>query len=157
MLKNEIDLINLYSSKILQLAAKIPMTDRLTKPHATVKKHSPVCGSTVTVDIKLKDDRIIEFGQDIKACALGQAAASVLGKNIIGLSTTQIKKGREQLYSMLTDTGPIPDPPFEGYEPLRSAKNYHNRHSSIMLTADAVVEAIDQSRLMAPGQKNEGK
>jgi NifU-like protein involved in Fe-S cluster formation len=157
MSKNEIDLINLYSSKILKLAAKIPMTSRLTEPHATVKKHSPVCGSTVTVDIKLKDDHIIEFGQDIKACALGQAAASVLGTNIIGLSTIQIKKGREQLYKMLTETGPIPDPPFEEYEPLRSAQNYHNRHASIMLTADAVVEAIDNCGLIANSHKNEGK
>ena len=92
-MSNETDLIGLYSSRILNLAAKIPLNERLVDPHATVRKHSPICGSTVIVDIKLKNGLVVEYGQDVKACALGQAAASVLGRNIIGLSIKDIKTG----------------------------------------------------------------
>ena len=98
----------------------------------------------MTVDLKTSNNVIIEFGQDIKACALGQAAASVLGKNIIGLTKSEIKKGRDQLSEMLTNNGPIPDKPFEGFEPLQSARSYSNRHASILLAIDATLEALDE-------------
>jgi len=143
-MSNETDLINLYSTKILSLAAKIPLNKRLINPHATVRKHSPICGSTVIVDIKIINGVVMEYGQDVKACALGQAAASVLGQKIIGLSVEEIKIGRDQLGHMLTNDGPVPDAPFEGFEPLKSAKTYTNRHSSIMLAIEATSDAIDQ-------------
>jgi|TARA_B110001454_G_scaffold161453_1_gene150910 NifU-like protein involved in Fe-S cluster formation len=143
-MSNETDLINLYSTKILSLAAKIALNKRLINPHATVRKHSPICGSTVIVDIKIINGVVIEYGQDVKACALGQAAASVLGQKIIGLSVEEIKIGRDQLSHMLTNDGPIPDAPFEGFKPLKSAKTYTNRHSSIMLAIEATLDAIDQ-------------
>lgn len=83
-MSSETDLIKLYSSRILALAADIPHLDRLNSPDVTVKKRSPLCGSTVTVDVKLTDGKISAFGQDVKACALGQAAASVVGAHVIG-------------------------------------------------------------------------
>ena len=144
MSNEEIELINLYSAKILSLAATIPLSNRLKDPDTSIRKHSPICGSTVTVDLKTSNNVIIEFGQDIKACALGQAAASVLGKNIIGLTKLEIKKGRDQLSEMLTNNGPIPDNPFEGFEPLQSARSYSNRHASILLAIDATLEALDE-------------
>ncbi len=139
------DLISLYSSRILALAADIPLTDRLNAPEATVKRRSPLCGSTVTVDIVTKDGLIAEFGQDVKACALGQASASVVGANIIGRSRNEVETARNQLKAMLKEDGPVPDAPFDGLEVLLPARDYKNRHASIMLALDATAEAMAQA------------
>ncbi len=139
----EQDLIKLYSDRILALAADIPCTERLDAPDATVKKRSPLCGSTVTVDLKVKDGRVTGYGQDVKACALGQAAASVVGGAITGCDADQIHTARDQLKAMLKADGPVPDAPFDGLEVLRPAAAYKNRHASILLALDAAVEAMD--------------
>ena len=141
-MSTDTDLIKLYSSKILALASDIPHLDRLEHPDATVKKRSPLCGSTVTVDLSVSDGLVIAFGQDVKACALGQAAASVVGTSIVGRSLYEIELARDQLKSMLKNDGPIPDAPFEGLEVLIPAKEFKNRHASIMLALDASVEAM---------------
>ncbi|TDT77665.1 NifU-like protein involved in Fe-S cluster formation [Litoreibacter halocynthiae] len=138
------DLIKLYSGQILALAAEIPHTDRLESPQATVKRRSPLCGSTVTVDITINEDRVSEFGQDVKACALGQAAASVVGGAIIGRTEDEIRTAQSQLKAMLKSDGPAPDAPFDGLKVLLPAKEFRNRHASIMLALDASVEAIEQ-------------
>ncbi|KKM01899.1 hypothetical protein LCGC14_1789810 [marine sediment metagenome] len=109
------DLIKLYSGRILALAADIPLTDRLNAPQATVRKRSPLCGSTVTVDLSMQDGRVSAFGQDVKACALGQAAAAVVGANVLGRSLTELESARDQLRDMLRDQGPVPKPPFDGF------------------------------------------
>ncbi|WP_281855987.1 iron-sulfur cluster assembly scaffold protein [Litoreibacter halocynthiae] len=140
------DLIKLYSGQILALAAEIPHTDRLVSPQATVKRRSPLCGSTVTVDITINEDRVSEFGQDVKACALGQAAASVVGGSIIGRTEDEIRTAQSQLKAMLKSDGPAPDAPFDGLKVLLPAKEFRNRHASIMLALDASVEAIEQIR-----------
>ena len=140
-MSGERDLIKLYSGRILALAADIPHLDRLEDPDKTVKKRSPLCGSTVTVDVTMAGDKVNEFGQDVKACALGQAAASVVAGNIIGRSTHEIITARDQLKAMLKDDGPEPDAPFDGLKVLLPAREYKNRHASIMLTLDALVEA----------------
>lgn len=139
------DLIKLYSSRILALAADIPHLARLSAPDATVKKRSPLCGSTVTVDVKMKDGRITEFGQDVKACALGQAAASVVGGAVIGTTRAQIEAARDQLRAMLKDNGPAPEAPFDGLDVLLPARDYKNRHASIMLALEATAEAMQQA------------
>ncbi|SFM14454.1 iron-sulfur cluster assembly scaffold protein [Shimia aestuarii] len=139
------DLIKLYSGQILQLAAAIPHTDRLAAPDATVKKRSPLCGSTVTVDVVLKDGRVEDFGQDVKACALGQAAASVVGANVIGQSRAEIEAARDALRAMLKQDGPTPPAPFDGLEVLRPARDYKNRHASILLALEATAEAMEQA------------
>ncbi|MEZ5715158.1 MAG: iron-sulfur cluster assembly scaffold protein [Paracoccaceae bacterium] len=140
---SETDLIKLYSGRILALAADIPHLDRLPNPDATVKRRAPLCGSTVTVDIALEDGRIADYGQDVKACALGQAAASVVGANIVGCSKDQVIAARDALRAMLKDDGPTPPAPFDGLEVLRPARDYKNRHASIMLTLEAIAEAWD--------------
>ncbi len=140
----ETDMIKLYSGRILALATDMPRTDRLTAPMATVKKRAPLCGSTVTVDIALQDGLISDYGQDVKACALGQAAASVIGSHIVGLTPAQVQTGRDQLYAMLKDNGPVPAAPFDGLEVLQPARDYKNRHASIMLAFDATLAAIDE-------------
>ncbi len=144
-MSGETDLIKLYSAKILALAADIPHLDRLDAPHATVKKRSPLCGSTVTVDIAMKDGVVSDYAQDVKACALGQAAASVVGSAIIGATRAQVETARDQLKAMLKQEGAAPDKPFEGLEVLIPARDYKNRHASIMLALDASVEAIAQA------------
>ena len=144
-MSGETDLIKLYSSRILALAADIPHLDRLDDPDATVKKRSPLCGSTVTVDVKVDDGRITDFGQDVKACALGQAAASVVGGAIIGTTRNQVETARDQLTAMLKADGPAPDAPFDGLEVLMPARDYKNRHASILLALDATAEAMEKA------------
>ncbi|MFD0908572.1 MULTISPECIES: iron-sulfur cluster assembly scaffold protein [Ruegeria] len=144
-MSGETDLIKLYSGRILALAADIPHLQRLEDPDATVKKRSPLCGSTVAVDIKVRDGRITEFGQDVKACALGQAAAAVVGASVIGATRPQIETARDQLAAMLKSDGPTPDAPFDELEVLRPARDYKNRHASIMLALDATAEAFEKA------------
>ena len=144
-MSGESDLIKLYSTRILALAAEIPHTDRLDSPDATVKKRSPLCGSTVTVDLSVEDGRVSAFGQEVKACALGQAAASVVGNAILGCSRDQVLTARDSLRAMLKTGGPAPEAPFDGLEVLRPAIDYKNRHASILLTLEASAEAMEKA------------
>lgn len=140
------DLIKLYSTRILALAADIPHRARLEAPDATAKRRSPLCGSTVTVDLTLEDGVITAFGQDVKACALGQAAASVVGHNVIGRDEAAVQLGRDQLHALLKSDGPTPDAPFDGLEVLGPAAEYKNRHTSILLAFDATLDAFAEAR-----------
>jgi len=141
-MSTETDLIKLYSTRILALAADMPKTTRLDTPSATIKRRSPLCGSTITVDLMIKDGSVVDYGQEVKACALGQAAASVVGNAIIGCTQDQVTQARDQLKDMLKSEGPIPDSPFDGLEVLIPARDYKNRHASIMLALDASVDAF---------------
>lgn len=145
---NDSDLLQLYSKRILALAAEIPHTERLSTPDATVKQRSPLCGSTITVDVALKDGRIAQFGQDVKACALGQASASVVGANVIGRTRPEIEAARDALKDMLKNDGPVPSAPFDGLEVLLPARDYKNRHASIMLALEATLEAMIQAEAL---------
>jgi len=138
-----VDLINLYSKRILALASDIPHAERLVDPDATSVKRSPLCGSMTTVDVKVKSGRISEFGQDVKACALGQASAAVLGEHAVGLSLAEAKQVREDLRAMLKDGAQPPEGRFEKLKLLEPARDYKNRHASIMLAYDATVEAME--------------
>ncbi len=139
------DLIKLYSGRILELAADIPLTTRLDAPDATVKKRSPLCGSTVTVDVAVEDGRVAAFGQDVKACALGQASAAVLASQVIGRTRDEIIAARDQLKAMLSGDGDVPAAPFDGYDVLLPARDFRNRHASIMLALEATAEAMQQA------------
>ena len=139
------DLMKLYSDRILALAAEIPHVGRLEAPDGTAMKRSPLCGSTVTVDVKVEDGRIAGFAQDVKACALGQSSASVLGSAAIGRTRDEIKAGRDALHAMLKEDGPAPGAPFEGLEALLPARDYKNRHASILLAWDATLAAMDEA------------
>lgn len=143
------EMMKLYSNRILGLAADIPHQGRLDAPQATVKRRSPLCGSTVTVDLDMDQGHVTRYAQEVKACALGQAAAAVLGAVVIGRSPEELATTRAQLHAMLTKGGPVPDAPFDGYEVLLPARDYRNRHASILLALDAAVEA-SQSLTRAP-------
>lgn len=139
------DLIQLYSGRILELAADIPHLGRLPDPQGSAKRRSPLCGSTVTVDVALKDGRVADFAQDVKACALGQAAASVMGRALAGRSLAEVEAARDALRAMLKEGGPVPAAPFEGFEVLLPARDYRNRHASILLPLEAAAEAMAQA------------
>jgi NifU-like protein involved in Fe-S cluster formation len=138
---SDADLISLYSGRILALAADIPHVGRLPAPDGTARRRSPLCGSTVTADVIVADGRVSDFKQDVKACALGQASAAVLGHAVIGRSKAELETARDALRAMLQG-GPVPPTPFADYEVLIPARDYKNRHASIMLPLEAVVEAM---------------
>lgn len=143
----ESDMMKLYSQRILALAADMPRTTRLNAPSGTAKKRAPLCGSTVTVDVVLADGTVADYGQDVKACALGQATAAVVGAAIVGQPIDVVQRGRDELQAMLKADGPIPQAPFDGLEVLQPAKEYKNRHASIMLAFEATLDAIDQAKV----------
>ena len=142
----ETDLIKLYSQRILALAADMPLSERLEAPMASVKKRAPLCGSTVTVDLDVEDGRISRFGQDVKACALGQASAALMGQNILGRTQAEVEAARDALKAMLKDGGPPPGAPFAGYDVLEPARDYKNRHASIMLALEATSQAMAEAQ-----------
>lgn len=144
------DLISLYSGRLLELAADIPLTGRLSAPEGTARKRSPICGSTVTVDVVMRDGRIAEFAQDVRACALGQASASILGRVVIGRSQPEIEQAKAALSAMLTGAE-APKAPFDQYEYLSPARDYRNRHASIMLALEATLEAVLDAEAKAKG------
>lgn len=143
------DLVKLYSGRILALAADIPHLGRLPHPQATARKRSPLCGSTITVDLVMEGGRVKDFAQDVKACALGQASAAVLGQVVIGRSRAELEAARAALEAMLKAGGPVPGAPFDGYEALVPAKDYRNRHASILLALEATCEAAAQAEAAA--------
>lgn len=149
MSTNDSDLIKLYSQRILALAADIPHRGKLDAPQASVKKRAPLCGSTVTVDLSLENGHVVDFAQDVKACALGQAAAALLGRHVIGRTRVEVEAARDALRAMLKDGGDPPGAPWEGYEVLEPAREYRNRHASIMLSLDATVDAMAEAERAA--------
>jgi NifU-like protein involved in Fe-S cluster formation len=143
------DLIKLYSARILALAADIPHHGRLAAPQGTARRRSPLCGSTVTADVVVRAGRIAEFAQDVKACALGQAAAAVLGSAAIGRTLPELETARDTLRAMLKDGGPVPAAPFDAYAVLLPARDYRNRHASILLALEAICEAAEAAQAAA--------
>ena len=141
---SETDLIKLYSDKILKLAAQPIFRERLSKPDASATKRSPLCGSAVTVDIIVESGIITNYGQDVRACALGQASSTILGKAIIGRSFSEIQKVFRELSNMLSKNGPTPSKPFEDFYILKPASEYKNRHASILLALEATLDAFNQ-------------
>ena len=136
------DLIKLYSGRILELAADIPHLGRLAKSQGSAKRRSPLCGSTITADVVLHDGRVAEFAQDVKACALGQASAAVLGSVVVGRTLVELETAHAALSAMLKSEGPAPAAPFAEYQVLVPARGYKNRHASILLALEAACAAV---------------
>lgn len=133
---------DLYSAKLLALAANMPRIGRLANADASVEKVAKLCGSRVVVDVVADGDRVADFAQDVKACALGQAAASVLGANVLGASLGELETARRQLRAMLKDGAAAPDGRFSDLALLAPVKDYPARHASTMLAFEAVTEAM---------------
>jgi NifU-like protein involved in Fe-S cluster formation len=133
---------DLYSARILKLVANIPHAGRLPAPDASAEKISKLCGSRILVDVKVKDGRVADFAQEVKACALGQAAAAVLGTHVIGAHLDEIEMARDALRAMLKANGPAPGGRFSELAVLEAVKDYPARHASTMLAFEAAAEAV---------------
>lgn len=136
------ELDEIYNSKLLELAAHIPCTERLEAPDATATAHSKLCGSTVSIDLTMQGDVVTGYGQTVKACLLGQAAASIVGSHIVGASATELYEAAEVMLRMLKENGPPPAGRFADLAVLEPVRHYHARHGSVMLTFDAIEKAI---------------
>lgn len=134
----------IYNDKILGYAAHIDKIGRLPHPDATAQKHSRICGSTVTVDLKMENGIVTDFAHIVRACALGQASSSLMASHIIGLTAGELRNLRQTIWLMLTEDGPVPDGKFADFACLQPIKDYKARQPSTMLTFDAVVDCIDQ-------------
>jgi NifU-like protein involved in Fe-S cluster formation len=131
----------LYNTQILRLAAGIPHQARLAQPHGTSERRSPICGSRVTVDVMLdRDGRILELGQEVRACALGQASASLMGAHAIGRTLDELAEASDALTAFLAGTRDDPGS-WPGLEIFGPARAHSARHASIRLAFEAVAEA----------------
>jgi NifU-like protein involved in Fe-S cluster formation len=133
---------DLYSAKLLKLAANLPRAGRLAAPDASVEKVAKLCGSRVIVDVSVEGDRVADFAQEVKACALGQAAASVLGAQVMGASLDELEVARDQFRAMLKTGAPAPEGRFSDLAMLAPVKDYPARHASTLLAFEAVTEAV---------------
>jgi NifU-like protein involved in Fe-S cluster formation len=140
---------DLYSAKVLALAANMPRAGRLAHPQGSAEKVSKLCGSRVLVDVELKDGRVSDFAQEVKACALGQASAAVLGAHVIGATVEELVDAREGLKAMLKAGGPPPEGRFADLRALEVVRDYPPRHASTMLAFEAVVEAVQRALTQA--------
>jgi len=141
---------DLYSARILTLAANMPRAGRLAAPDASSTKVAKLCGSTITVDVALRNNLVADFAQEVRACALGQAAAAVLGAHVIGADLAQIEMARDALRAMLKANGPAPQGRFAELAVLAPVKDYPARHASTLLAFEAAVEAVRAATLADP-------
>ena len=135
---------DVYNSRILDLAGNIPRLGRLPSPDATATAVSKLCGSTVTVDVKMDGAKVSDFAHDVKACALGQASSSIMARHVVGASAPELRELREAVRKMLKENGPPPSGKWADIAVLEPVRDYKARHASTMLTFDAVVNAVDQ-------------
>lgn len=143
---------DLYSGQILTLAANMPRSGRLAAPDGSAEKVAKLCGSRVIVDVAMDGDRVVDFAQEVKACALGQAAAAILGANVVGSRVSEIKMAREAFRAMLKTGGPAPTGRFSDLAMLEPVKDYPPRHASTLLAFEATVEACRRA-LTAGGSR----
>lgn len=149
MLATMID--ELYSARILKLAANLPHSGRLPAPEGTGERVAKLCGSKAVVDVVLDDaGRVAAFAQDVKACALGQAAAGVLGEAVIGASAQEIEQARDALLAMLKSGGEGPEGRFEGLRALKQVADYPARHASTMVAIEATLDAVRAAARKTP-------
>lgn len=134
----------IYNRQILGFAADIPRLQRLKAPDATAVAVSRLCGSKVTVDVSMTDGVVTDFGQEVKACALGQASSSIMARHVVGSTADELRTVRDQMYRMLKEEGPAPTGKWADLEALMPVRDFKARHASTLLTFDAVVDAIGQ-------------
>ena len=141
---------DLYSGTILRLAANMPRAGRLAQADASAEKVAKLCGSRVIIDVVLGEDgRIADFAQEVKACALGQAAAAVLGAHVVGAAPEEIEMARDAFRAMLKAGGAPPTGRFSDLSMLEPVKDYPQRHASTLLAFEATVEACALARAQA--------
>ena len=143
---------DVYNAKILGFAGNIGRIGRLENPDATAKAHSKLCGSTVTIDLKMENGVVTDFAHDVKACALGQASSSIMASHVVGATAGELRAVRETMLKMLKENGAPPQGRFDDLKYLEPVRDYKARHASTMLTFDAVVDAIGQIERKQAGE-----
>lgn len=138
------DLDEIYNTKLIELAGASTRGQRLSAPDATATAHSKLCGSTVTVDVTMAGGKVADYGQTVKACLLGQAAASVMAREIVGSSPDELRAIAAQMRAMLKENGPPPTGRWADLAALEPVRNYRARHASTLLVFDAVEKALDE-------------
>ena len=138
------DLDEIYNTRILELAGAISRTERLDHADARATAHSKLCGSTVTIDLALRDGRVSDYGQSVKACLLGQASASVMAREIVGSTPDELRAVARKMRAMLKDGGPPPAGRWADLATLEPVRTYKARHASTLLVFDAVESALDE-------------
>ena len=146
-------LSEIYNARILELAASIPHAARLAEPDASATAHSKLCGSTVSVDLRMDGERVANFGQSVKACLLGQSAASVMGREIIGSTAAELRQVGAVMRRMLKENGAPPTGRWADLAVLQPVKDYKARHASTLLVFDAVERALDEIEARAAGAR----
>jgi len=139
------NLDEIYNTRILELAGAISRIGRLADPDGTATAHSKLCGSTITVDLKLRDGRVSDFGQSVKACLLGQAAASVMAREIVGSTPDELRRVGHTMRVMLKEGGPPPTGRWADLAVLEPVRNYKARQASTLLVFDAVEKALEDA------------
>jgi NifU-like protein involved in Fe-S cluster formation len=139
------DLSDLYSEKILEIAGNQPIPGRLADAHASARRVSRVCGSTIEVDIRLEDGVITGYGHEVQACALGQTSAAIVATHVVGASAAEFRRVRDEMTAMLkADGAPPAGARWADLKYLEPVRDYRPRHTSTLLVFDAVCDALDQ-------------
>ena len=154
-MSSEANFFDIYNHRILDLAANIPRQGRLGAPGATATAHSKLCGSTVVVDLVMEDGQVVDFAHEVKACALGQAAASIMARHVIGSTGLELRALRDQMRAMLKENGPPPKGKWEDTAILELVRDFKARHASTLLTFDATVDCVNQIEAAARAQAGE--
>jgi NifU-like protein involved in Fe-S cluster formation len=147
---------DLYNHRILELAGNIPRQGRLTAPGATAKAHSKLCGSTIIVDLIMADGQVVDFAHEVKACALGQAAASIMARHVIGSSGPELRELRDQVRAMLKENGSPPGGKWSDIAILEPVRDFKARHVSTLLTFEATVDCVNQIEAAARACEDTG-
>ena len=138
------ELTDLYSDKIIEIAGALPLTGRLTDPDGTARRVSRVCGSVIEVDLEMQGGVVSAYAHDVNACALGQTSASIMAQQIVGSTPDELRAVRDEMYAMLKDGGPPPGGKWSDLKYLEPVRDYRPRHTSTLLVFDAVVDALDR-------------
>ncbi len=140
----------LYNDKLMAFANDIPLQQRLEEPDATVQRRSPLCGSRITVDLKVEGGKVVDYGHVVRACTLGQAAAAIMAGRVIGEDTDALLTIADAVRKMLQD-GALPSADlWPELQMLAPAHEYRSRHGSVLLAFEAVEDAIQS---ISPGQE----
>ncbi len=134
----------LYNARIMELADDIPLDGRLKEPDATASVRSPLCGSRITVDLQVQDGVITDYRHEVRACTLGQAAASIMARHVVGKSVAEVIRIGDALRAMLKEKQPLPDDVWQDLQILTPVQDFKSRHGSVMLSFDAVKKAVKE-------------
>jgi NifU-like protein involved in Fe-S cluster formation len=149
------ELSDLYSERIIALAAAIPPAGRLAAPDATASAHSKLCGSTISVELAMKGDRVADYAQTVRACLLGQSSAAIMARNIVGSTEAELREVADVMRRMLKEGGSPPTGRWADLAALEPVREVKGRHASTLLAFEAVVRALDkiaEARGAAPAE-----